>query len=183
MLAPSTYTELLLRSMPQKKMSCVSSWVGDMTGAAAGATLRQAVVVGVGVRSGVFVGVAQYGQLHPSGKYRTAPGAQVAGTQDGGVQVAGGVGVDSGAVGVDSEVVGTGVGVCSGVGGGAGHPCRALRTQVTSDSIPGVQMSPSGQTETFGQELLGHKDVATTKIYTHVLNRGGRGVVSPADRL
>ena len=33
------------------------------------------------------------------------------------------------------------------------------------------------------QELLGHKDVSITMIYTHVLTRGGRGVRSPADRL
>lgn len=33
------------------------------------------------------------------------------------------------------------------------------------------------------QELLGHRDVRTTMIYTHVLNKGARGVQSPADRL
>ena len=33
------------------------------------------------------------------------------------------------------------------------------------------------------QELLGHSSVNTTMIYTHVLNKGGRGILSPLDAL
>uniref|UniRef100_UPI0038B5DD59 tyrosine-type recombinase/integrase n=1 Tax=Pyrinomonas methylaliphatogenes TaxID=454194 RepID=UPI0038B5DD59 len=44
-----------------------------------------------------------------------------------------------------------------------------------------TRLLKSGDDIRIVQELLGHKDVKTTVVYTHVLNRGARGVRRPLD--
>lgn len=53
----------------------------------------------------------------------------------------------------------------------------------TEQGWGGWTLTESGQDIRTVQELLGHADVKTTMIYTHVLNRGGLGVISPLDRV
>ena len=59
-------------------------------------------------------------------------------------------------------------------------------TSIRSVLLPlTCEVSQSGLGTRLGQiqELLGHKDVSATMIYTHVLNKGGHGVRSPVDEL
>ena len=58
-----------------------------------------------------------------------------------------------------------------------------LHESVLQRAVKDAVRSGAGIAKQATQELLGHSDVSTTMIYTHVLNRGPAGVRSPADRM
>lgn len=60
------------------------------------------------------------------------------------------------------------------------YPCYTA--SCISDELDIMYLLEDGYNIRTVQELLGSKDVLTTMIYTHVLNRGSRGVLSPTDR-
>ncbi len=63
------------------------------------------------------------------------------------------------------------------------QPSRFNTTAILHRSFPAHLLEEDGYDIRTVQERLGHKDVTTTMIYTHVLNRGPSAVRSPADRL